>query len=200
MIELMIVLVIIGIMVMTVGPSLAQVMGDNRQTTASAELIRIARRARGMALESGAAIMLRYQEAEPADSNLGHIGLYVGMNSRCQQTPWAQAFAAGPAACFDMTEFNPSDGSQPTADDDGRQVITLRARMIDGVGNATARAVLLMCFQPSGDVYTSPADTSTQLYKQRDRAQFTIARTIDGVGYGRPRQVLFPIAGSMRFE
>jgi prepilin-type N-terminal cleavage/methylation domain-containing protein len=203
MIELMIVLVIIGIMVMTVGPSLQQVVGDQRQGSASSELIRIARRARGMALESGTAIMLWYREAEPASSNLGHIGLYVGMNSRCQQTPWDQAIAmpGQPVDTYDMTAFNPTNGAtQPAASDAGRQVITLRVRTVDGVGNATDRSALRICFQPSGDVYTTPANTSTQLVKQRDRAQFSIQRTIDGVTYGRTRQVLFPIAGSMRFE
>lgn len=204
MIELMLVVVIIGIMVMTVGPSLQMVLGDNRQTTASAELVRIGRRARGMALESGTAIMLWYREAEPAGSNLGHIGLYVGMNSRCQQTNWVQAttlMPGQPVASYDMTEFNPTNGViQPAANDVGRQVITLRARTIDGAGNATAREVLRICFQPNGDVYTTPADTSTQFMMQRDRVQFSIARTIDSVAYGRTRTVLFPLAGSMRFE
>jgi hypothetical protein len=148
--------------------------------------------------------MLWYQQAGPAGSNLGQIGLYVGMNSRCQQTPWGQVTDGGqlPVASFDMTDFNPTNGvTQPTASDAGRQVITLRARTIDPVGTATARTSLRLCFQPSGDVYVNAADAALlPLVRQRDRAQFSIARTIDSVGYGRVRTVLFPIAGSMRFE
>jgi len=202
MIELMLVLVIIGIMAMTVAPSLQQVLGDNRQTTAAGELLRIGRRARAAAISSGAAHMLWFREAEPANSNLGRIELYAGMNSKCQQTPWAQALVmpGQPIAVYDMTDFNPTNGStQPRSNDVGRQVITLRAATVNGA-NATARAAIRICFQPNGGVYTTATDASTQLVTQLDRVRFSIARTIDGQAYGRVRSVLFPTAGSMRFE
>ena len=182
LVELMIALIIIGIMAMTVAPSLQQVLG---------------RRAPGAAIDTAAAHMLWFQESEPAGSNLGRIALYAGMNSKCQQTPWAQAtgMAGQPLAVFDMTDFNPTNGTtQPRSNDAGRQVITLRATM------AAARTDLRICFQPNGDVYTTAADNTTQLITQRDRVLFAIARTIDGVSYGRTRTVLFPAAGSMRFE
>lgn len=201
LIELMIVIVIVGIMVMTVAPSLQQLLGDNRQSNAAADLVRIGRLARASAISTGAAHMLRFTESGPAGSNLGLIELYAGMNNKCQQTPWAQAIAAGPVAVFDMTEWNPASGAaQPTAADTGRQVITLRAQTITNAGTPTARTALRVCFQPNGDVYTTSADAATQLVMQRDRVRFSIARTITGVSYGRVRQVLFPAAGSARFE
>jgi prepilin-type N-terminal cleavage/methylation domain-containing protein len=204
LIELMIALVIIGIMVMTVAPSLQQVLGDQRQTSAAGELVRIGRRARAASIESGAAHLLRFDASEPAESELGRIELYVGMNSKCLQTDWEQAMDMGdqPIAVFDMTEFNPTDGStQPEASDSGRQVITLRAQTING-NTATDRSIIFICFQPNGDVYVTPADDSDadELVMQRDRVRFSIARTIDGVSYGTVRRVLFPAAGSMRFE
>lgn len=202
MIELMLALVIIGIMAMTIAPSLQQVLGDNRQSTAAGDLVRIGRAARSAAIDSGAAHMLWFREAEPAASNLGRLELYAGMNSKCQQTPWNQAtaMAGQPLVVFDMTDYNPTNGStQPRASDMGRQVITLRAVTINGA-NATARTDIRICFQPNGDVYTTATNGSTQFVMQRDRVRFSIARTIGGQPYGRTRQVLFPTAGSMRFE
>jgi Tfp pilus assembly protein FimT len=210
MVELLVALVIIGIMVMTVAPSLQQLLGDNRQVTAAGDLVRIGRLARSRAIDLGVAHMLRFRQAEPANSNLGLIEMYVGMNNKCLQTNWqaAMGMAGQPVAVYDMTEWNPTNGTlQPRANDVGRQVITLRVSTVAADATETARTLLRLCFQPNGDVYTTSADafdvandTNAPLVTQRDRARFTIARTIDGVAYGVPRRVLFPTAGSMRFE
>ena len=213
LVEMMIAIVIIGIMVMTVAPSLQQVLGDNRQVAAAGELVRFGRMARSRAIDLGVAHMLRYRQAQPGTTNLGMIQLYIGMNSKCLQSNWAQAMTPGmagqPVAVYDMTEWNPTDGvTQPQADDQGRQVIPLRAATIHpGTGTATDRTLLRICFQPNGEVYTTVSDatdfandTNAPLAVQRDRARFTIARSISGAAYGVPRFVLFPVAGSVRFE
>jgi prepilin-type N-terminal cleavage/methylation domain-containing protein len=60
-IELLISLVIIGIISAAVAPSLSEVLSDNRQVAATQNIVRLARRARSLALASGLAHLLRYQ-------------------------------------------------------------------------------------------------------------------------------------------
>lgn len=219
LVELLIALIIMGIMAATIAPSLSEVLADNRQGAAAQDLVRLSRRARSLALGSGVAHLLRFQEA--SSNNLGAIELYAGMNGRCLQTPWATAFAAtvafplpaDPGAAgrlramevFDMAYYNPTgDGSRPAAADSGRQVTTLRA----SVGaDASDRPVIWICYQPNGDSYTmivSPADP-LQLLRQFSKASvlFTLARTVrtsSVVPHGLDRKVIFPGGGTARAQ
>src|SRR5690349_2448534 len=127
--ELMIVLVIIGIMAMTVAPSLSEVLTSNRQSSAAMDLVRFGRRVRSRAVSSGAAQLARFVKR---DSNgLGRVELFTGINNKCMQTPWADAIAAGAvrSQSFDMTDYN--TGEDPKVDDEGRAVIELMARATD---------------------------------------------------------------------
>jgi len=194
LVELMIVLVVIGVMIMTVAPSLTQVLADNRQSSAAADMVRIAARARAAAVSSGVAHMLRFRETEPAGSNLGLVELYAGMNNRCAQTPWDQVLPPAPmmtpVGVLDMTEYNPGNGTQTTTTNGG-QVVTLRAN--DGIAD---RAELRICYQPNGAAFTALADGV--LSPQANAVLFTLARTHNGVPYGRNRRVVLPVAGSPR--
>jgi hypothetical protein len=127
------------------------------------------------------------------------------LHPNCQP---ARGMPGQPLADTPIPPWNPPTGTrQPRPTDAGRQVTTLRVSTVAADATETARTLLRLCFQPNGDVYTTSADafdvandTNAPLVTQRDRARFTIARTIDGVAYGVPRRVLFPTAGSMRFE
>jgi prepilin-type N-terminal cleavage/methylation domain-containing protein len=207
LVELMIALVIMGVMAAAIAPSLSEVLADSREGAASQDLVRLSRRARAMALSTGMAHLLRFQEASKYSdqtlNSLGSIELYAGMNGRCTQTPWTTAFAAtlafpspadpGPAGrlraieIFEMAYYNVTgDGERPTAADTGRQVITLRATVGAGTDD---KPIVWICYQPNGDSYTmvdSPADP-LKLFRQstldepqhvRGSVVFTIRRAV----------------------
>jgi prepilin-type N-terminal cleavage/methylation domain-containing protein len=229
LVELMIAIVVMGVMAAAIAPSLSEVLADSRQGAAAQDLVRLSRRARALALGTGMAHLLRFQEA--SSGNLGAIELYAGMNGRCLQTPWAAAFAAtlafpnppdpGPAGrlrqleVFDMAYYNPKgDGSHPTAADTGRQVLTLRATIdID----ANDRPLVWICYQPNGDSYTmvvTPADPlqllrqsttgTAQVLSTRGSVLFTLARVVRSSGgvvpHGLDRKVIFPAGGTARSQ
>lgn len=201
-IELMIALVIVGIMAATIAPSLSEVMADNRQTSAAMDIVRLARMTRAQAIATGTAHLLRYDATNAAAgaNGLGTISTYVGMNSKCLQTPWRQTFTPavgsgqGPVGLFHMGDYNPTDGA-PGADDDNRHVIALTTRV--GAENNAVQAAMHICYQPNGDIYTGP---TLALTLQTLPVLITIARSINDVSRGRDRQVLFPVGGNARLR
>lgn len=208
-VELMIALVIIAIMAMTIAPSLSEMLANNRQTAAAMDLVRLGRRIRAKAAATGVAQMLRFSSEDDGSNGLGLILVYEGMNSRCTQTPWAQTFTPaqntglGPTQgdTFDMAYYNPTNGSDaPTDDDEGRQVIVLRA---DFAG--TAATELLLCYQPNGEVFAvnavnGAAADLANLAPQLVPISFTISRSVDGLVLGRDRVVIFPRGGNARLR
>lgn len=193
--ELMIVVVMVAALALAVAPSMTEVLANNRQTSASMDLIRFARRIRQTAISSGTAHLMHYVQT---DSNgLGRIQVFRGMNNRCMQTPWALAVANGPNRnmSFDMIDYNPSEvGSRPGAADSGRQVIGL---LEAGAGNRTE---LSLCYQPDGMVYAIYGDMTVTMVMQNTDTVFRIVRKIEGVQHGKVREVIFPLAGQARFR
>jgi prepilin-type N-terminal cleavage/methylation domain-containing protein len=207
-IELMIALVIIGIMAATVAPALSEVLADNRQTSAAMDVVRTARQARAQAISTGLAHLLRYRNSNDKAGafGLGTIAMYVGLNSKCRQTPWGQAFAPavnsnqGPVHILHMREYNPTDGdTDPQAGDDNRHVITAVSQLRDDTTAALAQT--LICYQPNGEIYTGAAYVNpSSLVPQVDPVLITIGRTFNGVRRGQNRQVLFPVGGNARLR
>lgn len=214
LIEAMIVLMIIGVMAAAIAPSLMEVLADNRQVTATQDLVRLGRRARSLALGSGYAYLLRFQE--DLNRGLGKFHLWAGMNNRCTQTDWVgqvltiddPASTCGPpsptspipAPCpvevLGMRDYNPTDGvTAPSSTDTERQVITARS----------TSPLVWLCFQPNGEVYGMTGGTwgiPPPFTKQAQPFVFTISRYVNASGgtvtRGRDRQVVFPVGGSAR--
>jgi prepilin-type N-terminal cleavage/methylation domain-containing protein len=205
LIELMITLVIMGVIAAAVAPSLSEVLADSREGAAAQDLVRLSRRARALAMGSGIAHMLRFQQA--SSNGLGAIELYAGMNNKCLQTPWAtQAFVAPagsrlrPFEVFDMRDYNPTGAvNGPTVDDTGRQVIALQGTV---GGNAVTE--IWICYQPNGDPYAMTASpVNPALFdRQTQSVLFTISRWVtpklNRIPHGQDRQVIFPIGGTAR--
>jgi prepilin-type N-terminal cleavage/methylation domain-containing protein len=203
-IELMIALVIIGIMAATIAPSLTEVVADNRQASAAMDIVRLARHTRAQANATGTAHLLRYNATNAAAGafELGTISTYVGMNSKCMQTPWPQTFVPavgsgqGPVDLFHMGDYNPTDGeTAPHAADGNRHVIALTSQFASTAGAVLAETRI--CYQPNGDIYTG---TNGALTIQTAPVLITIARTINGAARGQTRQVLFPVGGNARLR
>lgn len=203
-IELMIALVIIGIMAATIAPSLSEVLADNRQASAAMDIVRLARHTRAQAIATGTAHLLRYRATEDAAGafGLGTVATYVGMNSQCMQTPWAQTFVPavgsgqGPVDLFHMGDYNPTDGeTAPHADDGNRHVIATTARFTSEA--AAVQTETRICYQPNGDIYTG---VDGALTIQTAPVLITIARSINTASRGQDRQVLFPVGGNARLR
>jgi prepilin-type N-terminal cleavage/methylation domain-containing protein len=196
-VELLVSLVIIGIMSAAIAPSIGEVVADNRQAAASMDVVRLARKARALTLSTGNAYLLRYQAGQ---SGLGVIDLFAGMNNKCLQTPWTQAFNA-PAnsrlraiETLDMAYYNPKTGSPPTVDDTGRQVIAAVALV-----NAVTVTQVQICYQPDGEVYTLvPPATTLARQQQALPVLVRLVRSINGTPHGQNREIVFPAGGTAR--
>lgn len=198
MVELLIVVVIVGIMAMTVAPSLSEVLSGNRQASAAMDLIKFARATRSAAVSSGAAQLMVFGPS--GSNNLGVINRYIGMTNRCLQSRWDIAMGSDPgqgakrALGFDMAAYNP--GYKPSDDDKTQQVIKMSAAVL---GGDAIQTVLWLCYQPDGQVYAM-FDAGTVLQIQNVDFEFTISRSIYGEKHGVDRRVLFPAGGNARFE
>lgn len=204
LIELMVVISIIGIIAATAVPALGSMQADHRQSSASIDVIALARRTRAIARSSGTAHLMRFSQTA---QGLGVINVYAGMNGKCLQTPWIQAYApnaSNPIEAFDMAFYNSAAGMNPTATDPGRHVITLRAETIPLIGgDPTARLNVVLCYQPNGQTFLALPnnvgdDPNPLLGPQALNLRFRIARTVSGASYGTPREVIFPIDGTAR--
>lgn len=194
--ELMIVLVIIGVMAMTVAPSLSDVLTNNRQASAAMDLVKFGRQIRSRSISSGVAQLMIYRSA---DSNgLGRIELFPSVNNRCRQSElaWKTGFDKGVlkpvrALSYDMLDYNP--GTNPTATDTGRPVIKLLAKANDDLSE------LWLCYQPDGLVYASYL-AGDPLRVQDIDVEFTIQRKVNGVIQGYDRKAVFPMGGNARLQ
>lgn len=211
-IELMVVVVVIGVMAAAVVPALGEVRADGRQSDAAHDIVRVARRARSLAMERGVAHLLRFQRTPENDARasngLGRIELYAGMTNRCRQNPWSQALNPGqplemPVArregpdVLDMISFNPTDSAAaPTlaeAASGGRQRIRITAS-----SSGTDRDVVHICYQTNGQTYEAFPNNAILLRPQTAPITFTVTRTVNGGQKGLTRQVVFPIGGNAR--
>jgi prepilin-type N-terminal cleavage/methylation domain-containing protein len=198
-VELLIVIVIVGIMAMTVAPSLSEILSGNRHANAAMDLIKFARATRSSAVSSGAAQLMRYVVA--GSNNLGAIERYVGLTNRCLQSRWDIAMGgdagqgAKRALGFDMAAYNP--GYKPSADDKGQQIIKMTAKSLGNTPKDIATE-LWLCYQPDGQVYAMYDSGNLQV--QNIDVEFTISRSIQGEKHGVDRKVLFPSGGNARFE
>jgi prepilin-type N-terminal cleavage/methylation domain-containing protein len=196
MIELLISLTIIGIMSAAIAPSIGEMVADNRQASAAIDIVRIARKARALTISSGNAHLLRYQVGP---GGLGMIELFSGMNNKCLQTPWAQAFTAPVGSrlraleTIDMAYYNPKTGSAPTVDDTGRQVV-----WVTGFVNAAAVNQVQICYQPDGDVYTAVPPATLARQQSASPLLFRVFRAVNGSSRGTVREIVFPAGGNAR--
>lgn len=196
LIELLISLTIIGIMSAAIAPSIGEMVADNRQASAAIDIVRLARKARALTISSGNAHLLRYQVGP---GQLGMIELFAGMNNKCLQTPWAQAFNALAGSrlraleTIDMSFYNPKTGSIPTVDDTGRQVIWATALV-----NATAVNQVQICYQPDGEVYTAVPPATLARQQVALPVLFRVFRSVNGVSHGQIREIIFPAGGTAR--
>jgi len=208
LIELMVVVAIIGVMAAAIAPGLSLLVADNRQSGSAMDLVRFSRRARALSLSTGVAHLMRFQEAR--SGNLGRIELFAGMTSKCQQTPWAVAFAAAagsPLAAvdvYDMAFYNRSGAAAPTDLDANRQVILLRAALSPPAAAPIPQANAQICYQPNGETYflasANAADAGTPLGRQALPLMFTISRTYNAAPQGIARQIMFPVGGNARMR
>ena len=206
----MISLVIISAMAMAVAPSLSEVLNDNRQHSASLEVVRFAREVRAQTRLTGVAHMMRFRSTnDPVGSfALGRIELMVSMNNKCldNQTQFVTV-----AQVLDMRDFNPANfslggGTPPARADANRHAIFLEARLMnptaDGDDPAVAATVpvtdVRICFQPNGQSFSGVGGIA--LGPQVQHLVFTVGRTVNGAPRGRVRQILLPIGGSARLR
>jgi len=214
LIELLISLVIMGIMAAAIAPSLSEVLSDSRQLGASQNIVRIARRARSLALSTGFAHLLRFQNTGSGGSNgLGVVELFAGMNGRCAQTPWAQTFTPtvgagqGRIEVIDMAEYNMIGGTfdsaqgawigpAPGASDSNRVVIKLQAAR-----GGNALTAFELCYQPGGATYTAlVADTTAPLVPQTLDVTLTVTRGVNNVQRGQNRVIVLRAGASARVQ
>jgi prepilin-type N-terminal cleavage/methylation domain-containing protein len=203
LIELMVVLVVMGLMAAAAAPSIGLIQADNRQVSATMDLVRFSRRARALTRSTGVAHLLRFQAA--SSNGLGQMGLFAGMTARCQQTPWNLAFTApvnSPLLAFenfDMAFYNrTAPGVAPRDNDSGRHVIHLRAAQPPTL--TTDIAALQLCYQPDGDSYFLASANAGALVRQIVPLQFTISRLLNGAASGVDRIVVFPVGGNARMR
>jgi len=197
--ELMIVLVIVGIMAMTVAPSLSEVLGTNRHANAAMDLMRFMRRARSQSIATGKAQLIRFDAT--GSNKLGRIDVFNGISNRCRQTPWADAIArpVNRSRAFDMIDYNPSViGGKPSLDDAHRPVIGLSARVL-AIG-VDPMPEVRVCYQPDGLVYRGWNPDPTVLRVQELELEFRLRRAVDGVRHGEDRLVVLPPGGNARLR
>jgi prepilin-type N-terminal cleavage/methylation domain-containing protein len=210
LVELMISLVIIGIMAMAVAPSLTELLADNRQNSAAWDIVRLARRARGMATARGVAHLLLIRNTPNADgaNGLGAILVYAGMNNKCAQTPWGPIFTApnafNPVERFTMFPYNPArDDAPANVNDIDRQVIHFEVRIGGNENDAAHTAGVQICYQPNGEIYSSLSSAAGgTLLPQGAPVLLSVRRKMDTrqLGVAGGRQVLFPTGGNARLR
>jgi prepilin-type N-terminal cleavage/methylation domain-containing protein len=196
MVELLISLAIIGIMSAAIAPSIGEMVADNRQSSASIDMVRISRKARALTIATGNAHLLRYRVGQ---GGLGLVELFAGMNNKCLQTPWPQAFNA-PAGSrlraletIDMAFYNPKTGGNPTVDDTARQVIWVTANV-----NASVVNEVQICYQPDGEVYTAVPPATLARQQSALPVLFRAFRAVNGTSRGQVREIVFPAGGTAR--
>lgn len=200
---------IIGVMAALMAPGLSEFLADARASSASEDLVRLARHTRARVQETGLAHLMLFEGA--ATGGLGRVRVWEGMNDHCRTTPWANtvngtvAQGHAPVEDLDMLRYNQSAGASesPTKDDADRQVIRLTAAQ-----GGSAVASFGLCFQPNGQTLQSnhnvPTDftaaVATTFVVQRVPLLFTFNRTVNGTEHGVPREILFPPGGAARMR
>jgi prepilin-type N-terminal cleavage/methylation domain-containing protein len=166
-VELMVAVVIIGLMAMAAAPTFSTTLADNRQRSAIVDFLRLANKARALALASGSAHLLRIRGA---NNQVGTAALYAGLNGRCSQTPWETvAFVTlnghGPIESFDMAAYNPTGAGH---------VISARAYRDD-----TPLDELWICYQPNGETWSRvPPITDPVIKRQLATYTVVVARRV----------------------
>jgi prepilin-type N-terminal cleavage/methylation domain-containing protein len=190
LLELMIVIVVMGIITAMIAPGLNEFMADGRHSAAAEQLLRLHRSVRARVSETGLAHLVRFDSA--ASGGRGAMQVFEGMNNHCITTPWNDAVVNGAANnhfvvdSYDMDDFNK-----------GAHRVVLTA----STAAAGAVAALDLCFQPNGMVYRRNSAGATWTFiSLPEPVLFTITRTVDSVGRGVPRQVIFPIGGNARLR
>jgi prepilin-type N-terminal cleavage/methylation domain-containing protein len=178
-IEMMIALVIIGAMAVAAAPAFSVTLADNRQRAAAVYLLRLANKARSLALASGLAHLLRLQGTT---TQLGTAMLYGGMNGHCSQTPWGTAFQVldghGPIESFDMAAYNPTGAGY-----------AISARPSHG---DTLLDELWICYQPNGETWSRVLpSTDAVIRRQLASYQVTVSRRIGSAKSGPDRTLRF---------
>jgi prepilin-type N-terminal cleavage/methylation domain-containing protein len=186
LIELMIALVIIGVMAMAAVPALSGALADSRQSSATADIMRLVRKARALTMANGMAHLLR---VVTSDTSVGFASIHQGMTPRCAQTSWPVTFVAanghGARDFVDMRGYNSSldDSPQPS---DADNVIALRAFSSDDSIDE-----LWLCYQPNGETWwVSWSATNTQLQRQMENLSLRLRRTVSSVRHGTDRLIL----------
>jgi prepilin-type N-terminal cleavage/methylation domain-containing protein len=167
LIEMMIVVVIIGVMAVAAAPTFSATLADNRQRGAAVDLLRLALKARSLALASGSAYLLRIQGKA---AEVGTAKLYAGMNGRCSQTAWdtvafVEADGHGPIESLDLAAYNPAGAGA---------VISARAMRGDKPMDE-----LWICYQPNGETWSrGPLATDPVLKRQLVSYSVVVARRV----------------------
>jgi prepilin-type N-terminal cleavage/methylation domain-containing protein len=183
-VELMVAVAIIGMMAVAAAPAFSTTLADNRQRSAMVDLLRLANKARALALASGSAHLLRIRTA---NNQVGTAALYAGLNGRCLQTPWetvafVTANGHGPIESFDMAAYNPIGAGY---------VIAARAyRDDDDPVNE-----LWICYQPNGETWSRvPPITDPVIKRQLATYKVVVSRRVgsdsesEGIGIDRMLQ------------
>lgn len=190
---------IIGVMTALVGPGLGAMIADNRQSSATEEIVRLHRHVRARVVATGLAHLVIFSAT--ANGGLGTLTVWEGMHNRCSTTNWESAVGAGgasnghfPTDRLLMDVWNPKTGSAPTSGDSGRHVITLRASR-----GTTATTGFALCFQPNGQAFEDTSvDTTWAFAPQRVAYVLEVERTVNTIRQGLNRRVVFPLSGTAR--
>ena len=197
LVELLISLAIIGIMSAAIAPSIGEMVADNRQASASIDLVRMSRKARALTLATGNAYLLRYQVG-PARARLaravrGHEQQVPADAVGRRPSPRRRAAGCARSRRSTWLIYNPKTSSNPTVDDTGRQVIAATAKV-----NASVVNEVQICYQPDGEVYTAVPPATLARQQQALPVLFRVLRAVNGTSHGQIREIVFPAGGTAR--
>jgi type II secretory pathway pseudopilin PulG len=187
----MVVVVIIGVLVTTAVPSIAEQMRNRRNNQAAHEVALLYRRARALAMGRGAAIMVRYNDGtrglvevrEARNTTVAKVGI-SGVcatlpGTSCQATVWTEGDASNQL----ITTFDPAkNGAYSNA-----QIDFFKA---DGSKQSAAD----LCFSPSGRPSIRYAATG----QFTPLAEVPYIQVVPVNGFGITRTVLVAPSGASR--
>lgn len=193
----MIVVVILGIIVAMLLPDYQLWRSDQRIREGAYDVLRAAREAQYASVRDGVAYALVYEDA--LDGGHGTLTAFRGMTNRCTRADWPDAVGGfGPSGMPSrLVNYNPNALS---VFDANRHVIQADAFFR---GNPALQRNVVICYEPSGNVYTTPAGNANpgvpnNLGLQRIDLFFDVYGTFNGANSGVMRRVMFPAGGSPR--
>lgn len=203
LIELMIVVTIVMVAVALVAPSISASVQNNRASEAGISLVHLARKARSHAVSLGKSHLLRYTRASAPSGERGHVRVFRGTVSGCNNNDWDAIVALG--ACGDpgsgcIDALNMGEGRYVSASAE----ISLRPLALPALGDIDD---IDLCYDANGVMsYRVGAALQGGRFASNNLIGgafvFEVQRSQTGGGesveVGVTRQVVLPLGGEAR--